>query len=159
MIGFNRRHKKRHRRNPGSMTGRLKGMTAGFQPRTIKGVLPLAGGAFANFALREAISRRFPVVAKGLASYGVGLAGAGAMLLIPRVGAQMFAGAVTEEILRAVTEYALPNIKLLGEYLTEQGMSGLGELLSPDTPTVGMDAGFDWEDYVTAGAARNMVVG
>lgn len=135
MIG--RRHKKRHHRNPGgAMTLRrpMQAIAAGFKPASIVEILPMAAGAFLNYGARTAIGRKFPVTATGIPSYAVGLGGAGLMLLIPKYGPKLFAGAIVEEILRAVTQYVAPGVRMLGEYLlTSNKPSAMSEFLEDNT--------------------------
>lgn len=103
------RRKSHKRRNPGVTLRRpLGALTAGFKPSALKDAAPIAFGALGNFLLRRKISSMLPVGwSGGIASYGVGLATAGAMLFVPRYGSRLFLGAVTEEALRAINQYIM----------------------------------------------------
>ncbi len=166
---FNRH--RRRRRNPsrsGGGTASLRhpvsALTAGFKPSTLMNILPVAGGAFANHWVRGQIASRVPQVATGIASYGVGIATAGAMLFVPKYGRQLFTGALLEEVMRATSEY-FPSLRshlmgLLGmnDYFdtnTPIGMGRTGDYFDTNTPIIQGGQIEGMSDFLTANDTFN----
>lgn len=134
-----RRRGRRRGRNPGlSLSRPLGSLTAGFKPAALRDALPVALGAIGNFMLRRQVAKMFPVTAVGWPSYVAGLSGAGLMLMVPKHGAKLFMGAVTEELLRAINQYIMPGaIALAG--LADDDDGELAGLLDYDSTADGLN--------------------
>jgi len=117
------RNKRSKRSNPSfSLRGGLSNITSGFKPSSLMNALPIAGGVVVGQLVRRQIGSFLPAVSSGLPSYAAGLAGAGLMLIIPKYGRQLFAGAVLGEVLRFGNSMLPASMQI-------PGLSGAGDFL------------------------------
>jgi len=120
------------------------------------GALPLAGGVVANYMLRKQVFNKFlPTTTMGWQSYAAEGVGAGLLAMVPRFGRQMFIGALSAMILRAISPYLGMGQMMAGtgDYLEDyygEGMDGVNDYLQDyeqvgegSEPVGSVDAGFD----------------
>ena len=128
---------------------------AGFKSRALISASAVAGGMFAQTFLRGQIAARIPATATGIPSIATGLATSGLMLLVPKVGREMFAGALGYEVgmlLKPFVQRFIPTLRAIGEYVeTGAGMNeyyegGMSDGMSDDLE--GME---DMDEYVEVG--------
>lgn len=147
-----RSSRRRHRgRNPSASLRRpLGAITAGFNKNTLMDAGIVAGGMFAQHALRAVVIGRVPVPGSGLIKSilngALGVGTAGLMLFVPKVGPKLFAGAMAYEAGLLIKE-VLPAS-------WTQGLSGDDDDGMGDYMTTGNDPALG--DYMTQGQDQQL---
>lgn len=121
--------RKRHKRNPGSLTGKFKSALGMYNKQALKTGALITAGALGNRWLSSMIGPRLGVTGQW-GSYGVALGsglllGAGGNMLGGAVGKDLFTGAVVDVLTRVYSDYG-PSLSGLGRYIG--GMLGLGDV-------------------------------
>lgn len=137
-----RKSSRRRRRNPSmSLKRPLGALTSGFKPKSALDVLPIAGGAIANFWASGMVgSYILPKIdnqmLKTVASYGIGIGLAGLSTLVPKYGAKLFMGGMVFQTLRVINSFLPGDVRLSGYMdgdgdgdMDSFGMRGMRELI------------------------------
>ena len=163
-----RKRSSRRHRNPGavSLSKPIGFLGAGFKTAALSTAAPVAVGIVANYYLRSKVAAFLPAsisskVSTGLGSNVLGLATGGAMLLVPKYGRQLFAGAVTGEVLRLLNTYVmkggfnLAGLLGLSENSYDDDGDGMSDFETVREAMAGID---DYEesmsDFETVGGAK-----
>jgi hypothetical protein len=119
--------RKRHKRNPGSLTGKFKSALGMYNKAALKQGALITAGALGNRYLSSMIGPRLGVSGQ-FGSYGVALGTAtllGALGNFAGVGKDLFTGGVVDLFTRVYTDYG-PSLSGLGRYIG--GMLGMGDV-------------------------------
>ena len=146
-----RRHMRRHHRfNPPTAAA---GITAGFRPSNLIGVLPIIGGAIVNGIARRWVGSKVPMLSSGIPGIAAGIATAGIVgaavgYIKPGYGQSAFLGGMVETLSEPFASLASKIPGLSGFEIDSNFTGGtLNDFADPNQVQNAVAAGEDMSQY------------